>query len=78
MNAISFEELETPAYNEATVLAAKKAKESPLPCGCPGSACLSIPSSTGMPPYRMPLTDIPATNLPTLLINHKSHHIFPD
>ena len=38
MKAISFEEREAPAYNEAAVLAAKKAKES----GCPGSACQSI------------------------------------
>ena len=43
MNAISFEEREAPAYNEAAVLAAKKAKAAPLPCGCPGSACQSIP-----------------------------------
>ena len=42
MNAISFEEREAPAYNEAAVLAAKKAKAEPLPCGCPGSACQSI------------------------------------
>ncbi len=42
MNAISFEEREAPAYNEAAVLAAKKAKEAPLPCGCPSSACQSI------------------------------------
>ena len=45
MNAISFEEREAPAYNEAAVLAAKKAKETKkekLPCGCPGSACQSI------------------------------------
>ena len=42
MNAISFEEREAPAYNEAAVLAAKKAKEAPLPCGCPGSACRSV------------------------------------
>lgn len=41
MNAISFEEREAPAYDEAAVLAAKKAKE-PLPCGCPGSACQSF------------------------------------
>jgi len=41
-NAISFEEREAPAYNEAAVLAAKKAKEAPLPCGCPGSACQSV------------------------------------
>ena len=42
MNAISFEEREAPAYNEAAVLAAKKAKENALPCGCPGSDCQSI------------------------------------
>ena len=41
-NAISFEEREAPAYNEAAVLAAKKAKEERIPCGCPGSACQSI------------------------------------
>ena len=34
MNAISFEEREAPAYNEAAALAAKKAKEEKLPCGC--------------------------------------------
>ena len=42
MKAISFEEREAPAYNEAAVLAAKKAKEAPMPCGCPGSASQSI------------------------------------
>ena len=42
MNAISFEEREAPAYNEAAVLAARKAKEAPQPCGCPGSACQSV------------------------------------
>ena len=41
MNAISFEMREAPAYNEATVLAAKKEQEN-LPCGCPGTACRSI------------------------------------
>ena len=45
MNAISFEEREAPAYNEAAVLASKKAKEAPLPCSCPGSACQSIQHS---------------------------------
>ena len=45
MNAISFEEREAPAYNEAAVLAAKQAKEAPLPCGCPGSSCQSIQHS---------------------------------
>jgi NAD-dependent dihydropyrimidine dehydrogenase PreA subunit len=53
MNAISFEEREAPAYNEAAVLAAKKAKETPLPCGCPGSAsqrlCPSAPGTADVP-----------------------------
>lgn len=40
-NAISFEEREAPAYNEAAVLAAKKAK-SAQHTGCPGAACRSI------------------------------------
>ncbi len=42
MNAISFEEREAPAYDEAAVMAAKKAKEAALPCGCPGSQCRSM------------------------------------
>ena len=45
MNAISFEEREAPAYNEAAVLAAKKAGAAPQPRGCPGSACQSIQPS---------------------------------
>lgn len=35
--AISFEEREAPAYDHAAVMAAKQTKETPLPCGCPGS-----------------------------------------
>lgn len=41
--AITFEEREAPAYDEAAVMAAKNAKEAanpeaaPLPCGCPGT-----------------------------------------
>ena len=42
MNAIAFEEREAPAYNEAAVLAAKKAKETPQPCGCPGTTCQNV------------------------------------
>lgn len=43
MNAITFEEREAPAYNEAAVLEAKKKKAAtPLPCGCPGSASRRI------------------------------------
>lgn len=45
MNAISFEEREAPAYNEAAVLASKKAKEAPQHRGCPGAACRSIESN---------------------------------
>ena len=45
MHAISFEEREAPAYNEAAVLAAKKSKEAAIPCGCPGSAGQSIQHS---------------------------------
>lgn len=49
MNAISFEEREAPAYNEAAVLAAKKAKEATSPCGCPGSACQVFESTEYVP-----------------------------
>ncbi|MBQ2991669.1 MAG: 4Fe-4S binding protein [Clostridia bacterium] len=46
--AISFEEREAPAYDEAAVLAARKSQAEPLACGCPGSACQSIkPDTTG-------------------------------
>ena len=41
-DAISFEERDAPAYNEAAVLAAKKAAEKPLPCGCPGTHSKAI------------------------------------
>ena len=42
-DAISFEEREAPAYNEAAVLAAKQKKEpQKLPCGCPGSNSKTI------------------------------------
>ena len=40
-NAISFEEREAPAYDEAAVLAAKKAS-APQTCGCPGAQSRSI------------------------------------
>ena len=42
MDAISFVEREAAAYDEAAVLAAKKAKEEPAACGCPGGACQNI------------------------------------
>lgn len=50
VNAISFEEREAPAYDEAAVLAAKKAKAQKtsgvLPCGCPGSQSRAIRHGT--------------------------------
>ena len=46
VDAISFEEREAPAYNEAAVLAAKQ-KKAPLPCGCPGTASKAINRTPG-------------------------------
>ena len=43
-----------PAYDEAAVLAAKKAKEEKLPCGCPGSACQTIQSGIHEAVARVP------------------------
>ncbi|MDD6200992.1 MAG: ferredoxin, partial [Firmicutes bacterium] len=61
VNAISFEERKAPAYNEEAVLAAKKAKEEPLPCGCPGSASRSIRSAAPASAAGVPgqLTNFP-------------------
>lgn len=43
VDAISFEEREAPAYDEAAVLAAKRnRKETALPCGCPGTSSAAI------------------------------------
>ena len=57
MDAISFVEREAAAYDEAAVLAAKKAKEEPQSCGCPGSACQSIcaekPAQAAFVPSRL-------------------------
>ena len=49
MNAISFEEREAPAYNEAAVLAAKKAKEDARACS------LSVPSQLENFPVQIKL-----------------------
>ena len=54
MNAISFEEREAPAYNEAAVLAAKAARNAPKSGGCPGSACQSISRNDSAAPVRVP------------------------
>ena len=59
-DAISFEEREAPAYDEAAVLAAKQAKAAPSPCdrspagGCPGSACQTIQPQAEAPAVRAP------------------------
>ena len=45
--AITFVEREAAVYDEAAVMAAKKAKDTPVPCGCPGSACQSIAQKDG-------------------------------
>ena len=60
--AITFEEREAPAYDEAAVLAAKKAKEAklerssentaPLPCGCPGTKSRLIRHDTPSEPKK--------------------------
>lgn len=47
-DAITFEEREAPAYNEAAVLAAKrKQAEASLSCGCPGTQSKSIKQAGG-------------------------------
>lgn len=40
-NAISFEEREAPAYNQAAALASRQERQ-PLPCGCPGTHAKAI------------------------------------
>lgn len=48
MEAITFEEREAPAYDEAAVLAAKRKKaEQTLPCGCPGTQSKTISREYG-------------------------------
>ena len=42
MNAISFVEREAAPYDEKAVEAAKKQKDAPMPCGCPGTMAKSI------------------------------------
>lgn len=52
--AITFEEREALAYDEAAVLAAQRAAgEADLPCGCPGSACQTLRPETA-PAVTMP------------------------
>lgn len=42
VDAITFEEREAPAYDEAAVLAAKAIQSQPLPCGCPSTQAKAI------------------------------------
>ncbi len=42
VDAITFEEREAPAYDEAAVLEAKSKKHNTLPCGCPGTQSKAI------------------------------------
>ncbi len=63
VDAISFEEREAPAYDEAAVQAAKQKKHTPLPCGCPGTASRAIkrdvPSATETVPVTSQLSQWP-------------------
>ena len=56
MNAISFEEREAPAYNEAAVLAAKKAKAQPPVAGVP-SRLTNFPVQIKLVPANAPYFD---------------------
>lgn len=49
VNAITFEEREAPAYNEAAVLASKETKTASLPCGCPGTQAKSLRRTDSFP-----------------------------
>ena len=63
VDAISFEEREAPAYDEAAVQAAKQKKHTPLLCGCPGTASRAIkrdvPSATETVPVTSQLSQWP-------------------
>lgn len=54
-NAITFEEREAPAYDEAAVLAAKQKKTGAvLPCGCPGTQSRAIRHENQEAPSAVP------------------------
>jgi ferredoxin len=54
--AITFEEREAPAYNEAAVKEAQKKKASPMPCDCPGTRSRSIRREAPAPTISAPAT----------------------
>lgn len=54
VDAITFEEREAPAYDEAAVLASKQKKDSTaLPCGCPGTNSKTIKRDESKVPVNM-------------------------
>lgn len=58
-DAISFEEREAPAYNEAAVLAAKEKKSTQkMPCGCPGTNARTITRNAAEPEVSVTGTPI--------------------
>ena len=59
-DAISFEEREAPAYDEAAVLAAKAAKQTTLPCGCPGVDAKAIEGQLSQWPVQIKLVPVSA------------------
>lgn len=60
MNAISFEEREAPAYNEAAVLAAKKAKEEQQSSACSGSIVAEVSHRLQNWPVQIKLAPVSA------------------
>ncbi len=54
VDAISFEEREAPAYDEAAVLASKQKHRATLPCGCPGTASRAIKRDSAAAPTTVP------------------------
>lgn len=60
-NAISFEEREAPAYDEAAVRAAQKAKQAHPHGGCPGTVCRSFEGQPSGTAHDVPgcLTNFP-------------------
>ncbi|MBQ7364601.1 MAG: 4Fe-4S binding protein [Clostridia bacterium] len=61
VDAISFEEREAPAYDEAAVLAAKTKKKDALPCGCPGTHAKAIKKRDSIPtptPITAPVSQL--------------------
>ena len=63
-NAITFEEREAPAYDEAAVLAAKAAKDRPAHTGCPGAAMRQLRHRASTAPSASAAPESQLTNWP--------------